>query len=127
MIHEIVDGKLVESRHYPKNEFATLSPKQRGTVIRLNRERKSKARRNKSSNNVSAMSTHDRDHLTDDMITVGNAIVAAMTKAQGEKPDDVTEITADTNNENSNKRSSASSGSVGDFFAAARKRGQSNM
>ena len=61
------------------------------------------------------------------MITVGNAIVAAVHKARNEQPDDATEITTDSQSENHNRMKSAESGSVGDFFAAAWKRSKSNL
>ena len=129
ILHEIVEGKRVESKHYPKNEFAALTPNQRKAVVRLNRERRNrvKNKNNKSSNRVSSLSVEDRDQIADDMITVGNAIVAAVNKARNEQPDDATEITADSQFENTNKKRSAESGSVGDFFAAARKRSKSNL
>ena len=119
----------MESKHYPKNEFAALTPNQRKAVVRLNRERRNRAKNknDKSSNRVSSLSVQDRDQITDDMITVGNAIVAAVNKARNEQPDDATEITADSQSENNNKKRLAESGSVGDFFAAARKRSKSNL
>ena len=119
----------MESKHYSKNEFAALTPNQRKAVVRLNRERRNRAKNKnyKSSNRVSSLSTKDRDQITDDMITVGNAIVAAVHKAKNEQPDDTTEISADSQSEKHNRKKSAESGSVGDFFAAARKRSKFNM
>ena len=129
ILHEIVDGKRMESKHYPKNEFAALTPNQRKAVARLNREQRNRAKNkdNKSSNRVSSLSSMDREQITDDMITVGNAIVAAVQKAKNEQPDDTTEITADSQTVKHNKKKSAESGSVGDFFAAAWKRSKFNM
>ena len=61
------------------------------------------------------------------MITVGNAIVAAVHKARNEQPDDATEITANSQSKNHNRKKLAESGSVGDFFAAAQKCSKSNL
>ena len=61
------------------------------------------------------------------MITVGNTIVAAVHKARNEQPDDATESTTDSQSGNHNRKKSAGSDSVGDFFAAAQKRSKSNL
>ena len=59
------------------------------------------------------------------MITVGNAIVAAITKGTNEGPDDV--ITLGTDEDSKAAKRNATAGSVGDLFAHARKRGKSNL
>ena len=61
------------------------------------------------------------------MITVGNTIVAAVHKARNEQPDDATEITANSQSKNHNRKKLAESGSVGDFFPVARKRIKSKL
>ena len=43
ILHEIVEGKQVGSRHYPSEEFGKFTRKQRNAVIQLNKERKKRA------------------------------------------------------------------------------------
>jgi len=124
MLHEIVEGKRIESKHYDKSAFSSLSSKQRATVIKLNRQRRRRALQNQNSGKSSNVSAMTRDQINDDMITVGNAIVAAISKGTNEGPDDV--ITLGTNDDSKQKRN-ATAGSVGDFFAQARKRSKSNL
>ena len=66
-----------------------------------------------------------RNQINDDMITVDNSIVAAITKGTNEGPDDV--ITLGTDNDSKTTKRNATAGSVGDFFAQARKRSKSNL
>ena len=83
-----------------------------------------RALQNQNSGKRSNVSAITRDQINNDMITVGNAIVAAISKGKNEGPDDV--ITLGTNDDSKQKRN-ATAGSVGDFFAQARKRSKSNV
>ena len=122
VLFEVVGGKRVESKMYSRAEFAQLTKEQRDAVIRLNRERRSKARKDSTSTdrNTSAIEV-----FRDEMTTIGNAIVAGVSRAVSEKADD--EVTLSTNqggsiSNQSSARPSATSGSVGDFIANLRKR-----
>lgn len=128
MLYEVVDGKRLESKQYSRRDFLSLSQKQRSAVVRLNRRRRRNASRSnedsKKESNVSAITAKDREQLTDDMISVGNAIVAAIAKGKSEPSDEV--VTVNTEEDSRSKRT-ATAGSVGDFFAAARKRSKSSL
>ena len=52
ILHEIVDGKKVESRHYEPEDFRKLTKNQRHAVIRLNKERKKRAYDGMDSNDL---------------------------------------------------------------------------
>ena len=73
MLHEIVEGKRVKSKHYDKSAFSSLSSKQRATVIRLNRQRRRRALQNQSTGKRSNVSAMTRNQINDDMITVGSS------------------------------------------------------
>ena len=124
-LHEVVDGKCIESKHYDKPAFDALSPKQRATFVKLNRLRRRCAIQNKGSEKGNIVSAMNRYHINDDMITVGNAIVAGIAKGTNEGPSDV--VTLGTDNDSKTTKRNATAGSVGDFFAQARKRSKSNL
>lgn len=124
MLHEIVEGKWIESKPYDKSAFSSLSSKQRATVIRLNRQRRRRALQNQNTGKRSNVTAMTRDQINDDMITVGNVIVAAISKGTNKGPDDISTLST---NDNSKQKRNATAGSVGDFFAQARKRSKSNL
>ena len=103
---------------YSRAEFAQLSKEQRDAVIKLNRQRRDKARNDKSSNRRS--NTSAIEVFRDEMATIGDAIVAGVSRAVSEKTDEDTTISSQQVAAAS--RPAASSGSVGDFIANLRKR-----
>ena len=84
----------------------------------MNRERRNRGSKDGSSRqNVSATNT-----LCDEMISIGDAIVAGVSRAVTEKGDDVTTLASPPAVNQGSTRPSASSGSVGEFIANLRKR-----
>lgn len=121
MLYETVAGKRLESKMYSRSEFAQLSKEQKDAVVRLNRERRSRASKNSSDGHNASSVTSIRD----EMISIGDAIVAGVARAVSEKTDDDATLSSQQVSAASNQpsfRQSASSGSVGEFMANLRKR-----
>ena len=118
VLYETVGGKRIESKMYSRAEFAQFTKEQKDAVVRLNRERRNRGSKDGSSRqNVSATNT-----LRDEMISIGDAIVAGVSRAVTEKGDDVTTLASPPAINQGSTRPSASSGSVGEFIANLRKR-----
>ena len=114
-----VDGKVVFSRRYSKQEFRSLTRSQREAVIDLNRQKR-RANNGENNTNVSGLTLSD---FRDEMISLGDAIVAGVQQASGEEvslldPND----TADSTTSSRKRKPQASSGSVGDFIRKRRQR-----
>ena len=112
-----VDGKRVEGRSYSKEDWKKLSQPQRNKVKDL-----LKQRRNTSSNSpgISAVTT---DNIRDDLVTLGDAIIAgvqrASTASYDNTPDDASALT-------STSKRKADAGSVGDIFGKRRRAPNTN-
>ena len=113
-----VDGKRVEGRSYSKEDWKKLSQPQRNKVKDL-----LKQRRNTSSNSpgISAITT---DNMRDDLVTLGDAIIAgvqrASTASYDNTPDDASALT-------STSKRKADAGSVGDIFGKRRRAPNTNV
>ena len=118
VLYETVNGKRLESKIYSRAEFAQLSKEQRDAVIKLNRQRRYKARNDGSSNR--SRNTSGIEVFRDEMTTIGDAIVAGVSRAVSERTDD--DRTISSQQASPSSRPAASSGSVGDFIANLRKR-----
>ena len=121
-----VDGKRVEGRPYPRNEWSKLTQPQRNKIKQLIAERKRNSAN--SSNNDATISSVNRDSIRDDMNTLANAIIAGVQRGSGETGDtESTTIstgnmsTGSPKDDNSSKRS-APAGSVGDIFGKRKKK-----
>ena len=118
-LNEIVEGKRIESRLYSKDEWKSLSRAQKTAVIRLNR----KARKgpNKPFNRGDQNKINAIQSSINDLTSVSEAIVAAMTKVKGEPPSDSHDDVSELTDIASLRKRKAKSGSVGDYIAKARK------
>lgn len=109
---KFVDGKKVEGRFYSKEEFGKMTKAQRAAVIELKKKRRSP--------NDSDKDTQISQVTLDDMITLGDAIVAGVKRAsvtndEGDDP-------ASTNDDQTQAgRVTATSGSVGTAFRNRKK------
>ena len=75
MTSQVVDGKRVEARRYTKDEWANLNRNQRRAVVNMSFNlRKQKSTKNKKNNNKNIKSI--QTSMKDDLIAVGDAIVA---------------------------------------------------
>ena len=125
---QFIDGKKVFAKNYPDHEFKSLTRAQKTAVINMNRaKRRATGGRNnnggggstKDSKSISAASFNE---LRDDMISMGDAIVAGVQRGTGEEISVVTEaLTSDE----SKKRATADAGSVGALFKQKRTRKRS--
>ena len=118
MLSAFVDGKKVEGKIYPKNEFSNLTKNQRSKVIELYRKRKEAGKN--SSNSIS-----DVQSMTD---TISAAVIAGVRAASSTNNDndDLPTTVSPGNNidhetQSHTTRTSAQSGSIGEFMAKRRK------
>ena len=118
LLSKFVDGKKVEGRFYSRKEFSDMTPKQRSAVIELKRKSKDLDDRSRNLSQIT----------TDDLITLGDAIVAGVTNASqdndGEEDQNETRSVSNTtiNTRQSGDRSQVESGSVGSAFHRRNKR-----
>ena len=103
-----VDGKKVEGRRYTRDEFSKMTKAQRAAVIELKRQHFSSKSNEDKNTQISQVTL-------DDMITIGDAIVAGVKRAsvtnnESEDPND------DHDNATQAGRVTATSGSVGSAF-----------
>ena len=107
ILHAMVNGKRVEGRSYPKDEYFKMDIEQRNKIAELNRKRK-ELQGNQNNDHTSTVASLVK--FTDTITDIGDAIVAGVSHASS-KPGDL-----------DNVRSTAEAGSVGDFIAAAKRR-----
>ena len=110
-----VEGKTVEGRPYSKEEWRRLSQPQQNKIKDLMKQRKNTAPSNTSSAAVSSVSV---ETMRDDMITLGDAIIAGVQRASASNniPDDASALTTGTT-----PKRRADAGSVGEIFGKRRK------
>ena len=129
---KMVEGKRVEGRYYSKPEFSKFSPKQRREIIQLKRQHWKDTHNGNDSNaskrNISGMSRSD---LHDDMITLGEAIVAGVSRANQDNNNTTNDATNANNNNDTDSvatgnRSTADAGSIGDHFRSRRNQRRRN-
>ena len=130
MLSEKVDGKIVYSKRYSKEEFCSLTKRQRMAVVKLCKEMKKKSgpdsNRERDISSVTASNIHKE--LQEDMITLGEAIVAGVKAARSEE-DHIVDATAPSGKTSvteslalpsgssfGNTKSKVPSGGVGDYF-----------
>ena len=111
----VVDGKTVYAARYPKDRFSKLTNNQRKAIIEMKAEYNARKRGGNNPNLVAAMQA-----VQDDMTTMENRIVSAITRATDEPGDDgasnVSGVTMDS------KRKAAPAGSIGSFLASQNKK-----
>ena len=136
MLSEKVDGKIVYSKRYSKEEFRSLTKRQRMAVVKLCKEMKKKSgpdsNRERGISSVTASNIHKE--LQEDMITLGEAIVAGVKAARLEEdcivdataPSGKTSVTESSalpsGSSSGNTKSKVPSGGVGDYFRRKRQR-----
>ena len=104
---------------YSKDEWRSLSRAQKTAVIRLNR--KARKGSNKSSNRGDHNKINAIQNSINDLTSVSEAIVAAMTKAKGEPCSDAQDDVSELTDIASLRKRKAKAGSVGDYIAKAKK------
>ena len=113
-----VDGKRVESKKYPRNEWMALTQNQKDAVMEMYLESKGKSPQSKrNKNNVDIKSLQSA--MKQDLIDVGDAIVNKIVHFEEEEEKSDTEEQSDSK---SSKRK-VKSGGVGNFLS---KRGKRN-
>jgi hypothetical protein len=121
----MVGGRKVFAKQYSKEEFGQLTKAQRGAVIKMNKANRIKNKQNgnpSASLGVSAIESL-RESVMDDMITVGNAIVAGVAQASNDNNVDATDATSTSQSTitTATGKRSAQSGGIGDFIHNRRK------
>ena len=92
-------------------------------MVRLNRTARQKKKQPDDGKSISATTIASlKAELQEDMISVGDAIIAGVKKAQQEADSDIDSDGEKTTNTSLSKRSKASSGSIGDFIRQKRSR-----
>lgn len=125
ILSQNVDGKKIEGRRYSKEEFRKLSSKQRGVCIKLQRE----SRTTPGNENRNVSSTITREQFQDDLITLGEAMVAGVSRATQDNNSSESQTQGnddDNTTVSGNTRSRAESGSVGNMFRDRRSRRRQN-
>ena len=114
MLYKTVEGKRIESKLYPREEYMNLSENQKKAVRDLNseRRRKSSGASNNShdeNKNVSAVS------FRDELASLGDAIVAGVSRAVTDSNE--SDISSFPSQVMTAAKDKATSGSVGEFLA----------
>ena len=108
ILNAYVDGRKVEGRSYSKDEWKKLSQPQRNKIKELMKQRK---------NNQSSGHAETPESFRDDLVTLGDAIIAGVQRASSasvDAPDDASALTTTS-------RRKAEAGSVGNIFGKRRK------
>lgn len=115
---ETVEGKRLEARRYPLDEWKSLSSAQQAAVRRLNR----KSKRSGTSQSNTRYSNTKRNLSKTEITSISSAVISAMEQNQtaNNVPDDVSKITQDS--DNSKKRKVAQSGGIGNFLSHQNRR-----
>ena len=113
---EEVDGVRVYGKFYPKGEWSKLNSKQKAAVLKLKRLTKRPDSRVKGSEESNSHIKALRESMKDDLISVGDAIVAsvsqrAIASVEESKEDASTIVSVIAGSQD---KRSASSGSVGE-------------
>ena len=116
----IVDGMTVYGAKYPPKRFGKMNKKQRQAVIELRRQYWNQ--KDGSSNNNTNMVAAAMTAVQEDMTTLEERIISAVSRGSNERPDDQSQLTTATNTSNSKRK--ASSGSIGSFLASQNKKGR---
>ena len=129
MLSETVDGLKVFSKSYPRHEFSKLTPNQRSAVVCLNAQKRANRQRNNNNNNNPGHNHNDNNPgrnvsgvQLEDLVTLGDAIVAGVKRGSTETGDDVTAMTPASGAQSGTSKASAQAGSVGDFLSKKRSK-----
>ena len=117
---QVVDGKRVEAKRYSKDEWTNLTRNQRRAVVQMTQKlRKKKTNNtNKKGNNNSIKSI--RSSMKEDLIAVGDAIVAKISGVSTENDNSNTNETEDENDDKKSKRK-VQFGGVGEMLDKRRR------
>ena len=127
ILYEMCEGKRLESKIYPKSEFSRLSKQQKSIVVKLNKQRRQNARGRSNNHRSHGGSSSVISSLRNDISSLGNAIVAGVTKiikAPGDQS--LVSPSALTPNNVTLIEPQVESGEVGEFIAQSRKRRRSH-
>ena len=114
---EMVEGKLIEAKSYPMNEWKTLSPAQRTAVKRLNKKLKTRHNNNNEDVKINAIETAS---LSQDTISsISEAVIASIQKQNLTNPTDGASTEESKADEGSGS-SRATYGRVGQFLSRSR-------
>ena len=114
---KFIGGKKVFAKQYSKVEWSKLSPPQKDAVIQMRQEiRRNKADKKSKDDNTSKTI---QGITIDDMVSIGDAIVAGVKMAQSESLSDTedTRTTSSTIASTSSSKRKAPAGGVGKFLA----------
>ena len=117
VLSEMVGGKKIEGRFYNKAEFGQMTPDQRRAVIRLKRQSQTDGTGGNSNGNRS-VSAVSQDNIRDDMITLGDAIIAGVSKASKDNSSRSNE--ADDTSTLGGTGTTGDAGSIGNLFSNRR-------
>jgi hypothetical protein len=115
---KVVDGKKVEGRFYSKDEFSKMTKSQRAAVIELKRKH--------YADNSSTDKSQISSVTTDDLITLGDAIIAGVKRGSAATNDNADTNDASNDDTSQAGRVTADSGSVGAAFKNRNKRPKNN-
>ena len=76
-LSKVVEGKKIEGRMYPREEYTKLSDAQKKAVIELKCERYNRAKKS-SGSKPDDKTINAINNLTDDMSNIGEAIIAGV-------------------------------------------------
>ena len=115
---KLVDGKRIEAKKYPRNEWLKLTQNQKDAVIQMYAEIKGKSSNNtRSKNNVDIKSLQSA--MKQDLIDVGDAIVSKIVHFEDDE-DSKTDNDDVTDSKPSKRK--VKSGGVGNFLSKRGKR-----
>ena len=117
---QVIDGKRVEARRYSKEEWTNLTRNQRRAIVQMSQKlrRKNGNNKNKKGKNNSIKSI--QTSMKEDLIAVGDAIVAKISGTSNENQDEK-ENEAEDENENQKSKRKVKFGGVGDMLAKRRR------
>ena len=121
---EVVGGKRVEAKRYPRNEWLNMTRDQRRAVVRMMYKNKKKKPKSKASAG-SKKSTYDvkalQSSMQDDLVAVGDAIVAKLSASRDGANPGNEESKEDNEDSTSESKRVAFAGGVGTFLSKRRR------
>jgi len=127
VLYEMCEGKRLESNIYSKSEFSRLSKQQKSIVVKLNKQRRQNARGRSNNHRSHGGNSSVISSLRNDLSSLGNAIVADVTKVIKTSDDQsLASPSALTPNTVALNDTQAENGGVGEFIAQSRKRRRSH-
>jgi hypothetical protein len=118
----VVDGTKVYARRYSREDFGRLTPSQRTAVVELCREARKNRNRNNQPDKPPGVSAAKITELREDMVSMGDAIIAGVQRATGDNISIITPDEPETSPTGTKRNQAASSGSVGEFIKNRRTR-----